>query len=141
MGSWPLQCLHQTLALSVIAEPARLQERRESLHLVVDPGGRDPEPAEQLLLDEPVLRCLERERAGNRADLPRRRDRDVLELVGDGLRPVGKPVEQLRVVVGADEQLAHLAGRRIGRWVEKPEREPERDPREREHPARTGRLR
>ena len=133
-GSWPRPCLHQTLALSVVAEPAGLQERREGLHLVVDAGGRDPEPAEELLLDEPVLRRLERGGTRDRAHAPRRLDRDVLELVGDGRRAVREPVEQLRIVVGADEQLPHLAGRRVGGRIEEPEREPERDPGEREHP-------
>jgi len=50
----------------------------------------------------------------------------------DGVR---EPVEQLRVVVVAHEQLPHLRRGRVGRGVEEAEREPERDPGEREHPA------
>ena len=54
-GVWSLPRLHQALALAVVAEPARLQDRRELVDLVVQLRRRDPEPAEELLLDEPVL--------------------------------------------------------------------------------------
>ena len=46
---------------------------------------------------------------------------------------VREPVEQLRIVVGADEQLPNLAGGRVGGRIEEPKREPERDSRQRQH--------
>ena len=49
-------------------------------------------------------------------------------------RPVGEPVEELGIVVLADQQLADLPGRRVRCGIEEPEREPERDPGQREHP-------
>ena len=67
-------------------------------------------------------------RDGIAPDAPRRLDRDVLELVRDGVGAVGEPVEQLGIVVRADEQLADVAGRRVRRGIEEAEREPERDP-------------
>ena len=58
----------------------------------------------------------------------------VLELVRDGRGALGEAVEQLGIVVLADEQLADVSGRRIRCRIEEPEGEAERDPREREHP-------
>ena len=49
-GDSPRTGLHQTLALSVVAETARLQQGREGLDLVVDPGGRDAQAAKQQFL-------------------------------------------------------------------------------------------
>ena len=72
--------------------------------------------------------------SGTRAHAACRLDRDVLELVGDDLGAVGEPVEELGIVVLADQQLADVAGRRVRRRIEETEREAERDPRKREHP-------
>ena len=115
------------LALSVVAEAACLQDRRIGVDLVLDPRGRNPEPAEEPFLDEAVLRGLERGRGRKRSHPLGRADRHVLELICDDRGPVGEPVEQPGVVVLADEQLADLARRRVRRRVEEAEREPERD--------------
>ena len=72
IGIGPL--LDEPLAAAVVAEPPRLQDRREGLHLVVEPDGRDAEPAEELFLGEPVLRHLERLRRRDRARPPCRLD-------------------------------------------------------------------
>ena len=92
--------LDDALALAVVAEPARLHERRQAAVLErAEPRGRDAEAAEELLLDEAILPMLERPRVGHRTDAPRRLDRDVLELVRDGVGAVGEAVEGARVVV------------------------------------------
>jgi hypothetical protein len=120
--------------MAVVAEPPRLQDRREGLHLLVEPHGRDAEPAEELLLGEPVLCHLERPRRRDRTRAPRRPDRHVLELVRDDLDALGESIEQRGIVIVADEELADVSDGRVRRRVEKPEREVEGDPREREHP-------
>ncbi len=51
------------LPLAVVAEPPRLDDRRQPrLGQRAEPGRRDAEALEQLLLDEAVLPQLERER-------------------------------------------------------------------------------
>ena len=55
------------LALAVVAEPPRLDDRRQPrLGERAEPRRRDPEPPEELLLDEPVLPELERARRRQR---------------------------------------------------------------------------
>ncbi len=133
-GDSPRTGLHQTLALSVVAENPWFQEGREGLDLVVDPRGGKPELSEEPLFHKPVLCDFERAGRRDRAHPPRCVDGHVLELVGDGVGAVGEPIEQDRVVVGADEQLSHCARWRVRGRVEEAEREPERDPGQREHP-------
>jgi hypothetical protein len=87
--------LDQTLALSVVAEPRVFRSPGSS-----PPRRRsrrsDPEPSEELLLDQPVLSGLERCGTRIAAHAPGRLDRHVLELVRDDLGAVREPVEQLR---------------------------------------------
>ena len=114
--------LDDALPLAVVAETARLHEGREPDVLDrAEAGSRDPEPPEELLLDEPVLAELERASIGHRADAARRFDGDVLELVGDDLGTVGEAIEQVGIVVCADDELSDLARARVGRRVEEAE--------------------
>ena len=74
-GDSPRTGLHQTLALSVVAENPWFQEGWEGLDLVVDPRGGNPELSEQPLFHKPVLRDFERAGRRDRAHPPRRIDR------------------------------------------------------------------
>jgi hypothetical protein len=129
-----LGCLREPLSLAVVAQPPRLHERREP-RLVerAEAGGRDPERAEELLLTQSVLTLVQGSRPWQGPDPPRRRDRDVLELEGDGIRAVDEPVERAVVAVLPDDELADRLRARIRRRVEEAEGEPERQPGEPEH--------
>ena len=125
---------HPTLTLPVVAEPPRLDERRQPrVGERAEPGRRDPEAREQLLLDQPVLPQLERQRRWQGRNGAGRLDRHVLELVRDDGRTGGELTECLWIVVRRDDELANLARRRIRRGIEEPELEPERKTCEAEH--------
>ena len=80
-----------TLALPVVAEAPRLDDRRQpGLLEAAEAGGRDPQRAEELLLAQPVLAVLERRDPGDRARAHGRLDGDVLELVRDDVRAAGE---------------------------------------------------
>ena len=89
-----LRRLDDTLALAVVSEPARLHERRETdlLHRA-ERSRCDPQPPEQLLLDEAILAELECLRVRDGIHAASRLDRDVLELVGHDVCAVGEPFE------------------------------------------------
>ena len=61
--------------------------------------------------------------------------RHVLELEGDAARAVGQPRERVRIVVGADDQLADVARAGILGRIEAADGDAERRRREREHAA------
>src|SRR5205823_6110277 len=123
------------------AEAARLQhgwsaesiERRHQIIAAIDrlEGDRwDAKPVEQRLLDEAILRRFE----GNRRRIDwhpsreplGRRDRHVLELVGDDVEAVGEAVERIVVVVAADLELASDLRARLRRRVEEAKAQAER---------------
>ena len=89
-----LRRLDDTLALAVVSEPARLHERRDTdlLHRA-ERSRCDPQPPEQLLLDEAVLSELECPRVRDGIHAASRLDRDVLELVRHDVCAVGEPFE------------------------------------------------
>ena len=89
-----LRRLDDTLALAVVSEPARLHERRDTdLVHRAERSRCDPQPPEQLLLDEAVLSELECPRVRDRIHPTGRLDRDVLELVRHDVCAVGEPFE------------------------------------------------
>ena len=94
VGAERLRRLDDALALAVVAEPARLHERGETD--VLDRAERsrcDPQPPEQLLLDEAVLAELECPCVRHGIHPASRLHRDVLELVGHHVGAVGEPVQ------------------------------------------------
>ncbi len=131
-----LEGIDTPLTLPVVAHASGLDERGEPcLGERPEPGRRDPEPPEELLLDEPVLTQLERPNRRGRVEIARRLDGDVLELVGDHVRPGGEAFECDPVVEVACDQLSDGPRRSVRGRIEEPEPQPERDPRGSEHPA------
>jgi len=139
-----------SLPLAVVAETTGLEHGRvaqlgeaplEAPAIIHREEGGDPhpEPLEEGLFGETVLR--HGQRAGRREDWKRARqtasrlDRDVLELVGDGLEAGCEALEGRRVVVGADDQLARRSRGGVRRRVEEPEAEPEGHAGEGQHPT------
>ena len=107
----------QGLALAVIAEPPRLQDRGppdlrhgagERAGVVHLGEGRDldAEPRDEVLLDQPVLRQRQNRGRGPhrrmRSEKFRRARRDVLEFVGDDVDRGGETRQRLFVVIGRD---------------------------------------
>ncbi len=78
---------------------------------------------------------LERRDAGHRRYSRGGLDGDVLELVGDDVGPRREAVEPFGVAVLRDDELTHRPRARVGRGVEEPEVEPERNARQPQHAA------
>ena len=120
----------QRLALAVVAEAARLQDRRPAelgdrareRAGVLDPDegrGLQAEIAQEGLFDQPVLGQRQRARAGPDGQALGqeldRRDRHVLEFVGDDVDRFGKARQRLLVVEGGDRaRRGGVVGRRLG---------------------------
>src|SRR5204862_862890 len=99
------------LALAIITEPPGLEqdwrtERIERRNHVLNPINlaprRDADAAllEEALFDRTVLRHLEAARAGSQlvAEDRQRPDRDIFELIGDDVAPVGEAPQRISVV-------------------------------------------
>ncbi len=108
---------NERLALAVVAEPSRLEDRRtaefaDRAHQrarVLDPDerrGLEAEVAQERLFDEPVLGQRQRPRPGpNRHAFVEKLDgrgRHVLEFVGDDVDRLGEARERLLVFEGGD---------------------------------------
>ena len=138
------------LPFAVVAATACLEDRRcadvieRTSQLVTrvdrsERGDGDAEPAEGLLLDEAVLRDLERIRTG--ADgVPQLLERSgalgghAFPLVRDGGGASGDVAQRSLVAKRPDDERTECLRRRFGRRIQKPERQPERHPRQPEHP-------
>ena len=123
--------LDRGLALAVIAEAARLQDRRPADALdrgrerlgradIGKRGGADAEPVDELLFHEPVLRRRQHLRIGQhrnaRGEKGRGLRRHVLEFVSDDVDVAGKAVERFGVgVVGGGDAMHDVEGGRVGR--------------------------
>jgi hypothetical protein len=127
--------LDDALSLAVVAEARDFTSAGSPTRRATERRGRDPEAPEQLLLDEAVLPQLERARIGDGADGCAPRDGHVLELVRDGVRAVREPLEARGIVVGADDELADVAGASVRSGIEKAETHAERSTGEGEHPS------
>jgi hypothetical protein len=138
------------LSLAVVTAPARLQHRGEADGLDrgayvgrgvdgMERRGRDPERAERPLLDDAVLRHLQRRRGRehrrDRLERTRSRRRDTLPLVGDHGRVRGRSAGSIDVVERTDDEVAHRGRGRPRARIEERERASERDACEAEHEA------
>ena len=129
-----------TLALAVVAEPPGLQDAGSPVSTVeraeaAASGCRAARTAASRRAGPGRARAREAAGRRRRPREPRPSTGHVLELVGDDVAAVGEAAERVRVVVGADDELADLRGRRLRRGSRKRKREPEREPGQRQHPA------
>ena len=127
--------LEQTLALPVVAEPARLDERREPRVVErAESCSRDPERAEELLLAQPVLPQLER---AGRGTAPMRAAASTGTFSNSYVTTSAPSASRSSAAAssyGADDELADLARACVGRGVEEAKaKDPSGSPGEPEH--------
>ena len=143
--------LDRGLALAVIAEAARLQNRRPADALdrrrerrgradIGKRGGADAEPGDEVFFHEPILRGRQDLRIGQhrnaRGEKGRGFRRHVLEFVSDDVDVAGKTIERFGVgVIGGGNAMHDVKSGRIGRRRENVTLEAEPRRGQRQHAA------